>query len=76
MRQQIVDLEKIFGPPTFPPPCRGRAREGVEVILFHDIKPTTPILTFPLQGGRDWFAARRRRTSFTRRSLGKGLVSN
>jgi uncharacterized short protein YbdD (DUF466 family) len=35
---------------TFPPPCRGRDREGVEIPELHD---STPILTFPLQGGRD-----------------------
>ena len=31
-----------------PPPCRGRAGEGVETS-----STSTPILTFPLQGGRD-----------------------
>ncbi len=33
-----------------PPPCRGRAREGVETLLS---RRSTPILTFPLQGGRN-----------------------
>ncbi len=37
-------------PQLFPPPSRGRAREGVETLLPHC---STPILTFPLQGGRD-----------------------
>jgi tetratricopeptide (TPR) repeat protein len=37
-----------------PPPFRGRAREGVEMLEFND---STPILTFPLQGGRNWFGA-------------------
>lgn len=32
-----------------PPPCRGRVREGVEPLVFHD---STPIPAFPLQGGR------------------------
>ncbi|NOT98215.1 MAG: efflux RND transporter periplasmic adaptor subunit [Sideroxydans sp.] len=39
--------------PQSPPPCRGRAREGVETF---DRLNSTPILTFPLQGGRNWFA--------------------
>ncbi|MDH4286919.1 MAG: enoyl-CoA hydratase/isomerase family protein, partial [Gallionella sp.] len=34
---------------TSPPPCRGRVREGVEILLPHSY---TPIPTFPLQGGR------------------------
>ena len=33
-----------------PSPCRGKAREGVETLAPHDY---TPILTFPLQGGRN-----------------------
>jgi len=33
-----------------PPPCRGRAEEGVETTQSHC---STPILTFPLHGGRD-----------------------
>jgi hypothetical protein len=37
---------------TFPPPCRGRAREGVEV---SKLNCATPILTFPLSGGRNEF---------------------
>jgi hypothetical protein len=37
---------------TSPPPCRGRARVGVETAEYHD---STPILTFPLQGGRNCF---------------------
>jgi len=35
---------------TSPPPCRGRVREGVETLLT---RTSTPILSFPLQGGRD-----------------------
>ncbi|MDP1633260.1 MAG: hypothetical protein Q8L69_01095, partial [Gallionellaceae bacterium] len=35
---------------TSPPPCRGRVREGVETLL---IRTSTPILSFPLHGGRD-----------------------
>ena len=35
-----------------PPPCRGRAREGVETPPSHC---STPILTFPLQGGRNGY---------------------
>ena len=38
-----------------PPPCRGRARVGVEVLELND---STPILTFPLQGGRNWIDAK------------------
>ena len=34
-----------------PPPCRGRAREGVEVL--RNLTSSTPFLTFPLQGGRN-----------------------
>jgi hypothetical protein len=37
---------------TSPPPCRGRVREGVEAMYFHD---STSILAFPLQGGRNGF---------------------
>jgi hypothetical protein len=37
-----------------PPPYRGRAREGVEKWTLLN---STPILTFPLQGGRNWFGA-------------------
>jgi hypothetical protein len=33
-----------------PPPCRGRVGVGVELWLIHD---STPILAFPLQGGRN-----------------------
>ncbi|MBI5006350.1 MAG: A/G-specific adenine glycosylase [Nitrosomonadales bacterium] len=33
-----------------PPPCRGRAGVGVKLLSSCD---STPILTFPLQGGRD-----------------------
>ena len=33
-----------------PPPCRGRGGVGVETEVFHE---STPILTFPLQGGRN-----------------------
>jgi aminoglycoside phosphotransferase family enzyme/predicted kinase len=39
---------------TSPPPCRGRAREGVETLSFHS---STPIPTFPLQGGRSGFGS-------------------
>ncbi|MDD4911086.1 MAG: RNA methyltransferase [Sideroxydans sp.] len=34
-----------------PPPCRGRTEVGVETL--RDAKISTPILTFPLQGGRN-----------------------
>ena len=37
---------------TSPPPCRGRAREGVETLQFHR---STHILT--LQGGRNWISS-------------------
>ncbi len=42
--------EKLWQQAEFllPPPCRGRAGEGVETS-----STSTPILTFPLQGGRD-----------------------
>ncbi len=43
--QQLIAMNPAN---TFPPPCRGRAGEGVET--FHC---STPILTFPLQGGRN-----------------------
>lgn len=43
----------------FPPPCRGRAREGVENVAIPPIypHPNAPSLRSPpLQGGRDqWF---------------------
>jgi len=40
----------------FPPPRRGRAREGVETV--HSMrKDFTPILAFPLAGGRNQFGA-------------------
>ena len=35
---------------TYPPPGRGRARKGVEMLPFHY---STPILPFPLKGGRN-----------------------
>jgi hypothetical protein len=38
-----------------PLPCRERGRERVEKTACYD---STPILTFPLRGGRDWFGAK------------------
>ncbi len=53
----IADVVLHFAPPAAsqksstlsPPPCRGGVREGVEALMFHN---STPIPTFPLQGGR------------------------
>ncbi len=43
----------------FPPPCRGRAGVGVESqhsrSHWHSNRPT-PILAFPLKGGRKWIS--------------------
>ncbi len=40
--------------PSFPPPCRGRAREGVETLSSQE---STPIPAFPLHGGRSEFCS-------------------
>jgi len=49
-----VDLDKLLAlcikPAISPPLCRGRAREGVEAFIPSG---STPILTFPLQRGRN-----------------------
>ena len=53
-----VDLDKLLtlsdvsarDAETPPPPCRGRVGEGVEATLPNS---STPILAFPLQGGRN-----------------------
>lgn len=46
---EIIKIEK-----SSPPPCRGRAREGVEGLWLDGF---TPIQPFPLQGGRGYLAA-------------------
>ncbi len=44
-----MSFQNILLETTSPPPCRGRARVGVETVSNHN---STPIPTFPLQGGR------------------------
>ena len=44
----MISGESIFS--ILPPPCRGRAGVGVDAVDIHD---STPILTFPLQEGRN-----------------------
>lgn len=49
-----VDIDRLLAlssvPETAPPPCRGRDGEGVEA---SSLSSSTPILTFPPQGGRN-----------------------
>src|SRR5665647_874807 len=51
--QKLMKLNNPFAAKS-PPPCRGRAREGVEIPPFHG---STPILTFPLQGRRNGYGS-------------------
>ena len=48
--QQALNPDCLLAPNQFLPPCRGKARMGVE---SWDIAASTPALTLPLQGGGD-----------------------
>ncbi|MDH4216004.1 MAG: NUDIX domain-containing protein [Gallionella sp.] len=52
-----------------PPPCRGRVGEGVEVI-----NASTPILAFPLHGGRDLSAANSHIATYTQALMDMGAT--